>query len=339
MTPTSHSPLRVAVIGCGFQGSLHARSVLASPSAELAAVCDANPETAASLARSLGVSRVEADPRALTGDPDIDAVIVATTTGTHAEVAIDAARSGTHVLLEKPMATTVDDCLRIEQAVGDAGIRMMIGFKFRFAPAVIRAREAVPAPIVVTAHTLYDATQTTAGWINDRSASGGRLTSSLVHAVDLLRFLARSEPVRVFAEGGALAIDGIEEPDNAVATLRFANGTIGSIVHGMAGRSALLSNWSFQLAGVGRNATVHDHGRRALVHDASEQPDPPAFVDTVEDPFAVGMAPLFEAFAGSILTGTDTAPTARDGTVSLAICRRVEQAIDTGEPQRLDDLF
>ena len=335
MTEAVDRPLRVALIGCGFQGALHARCATASSSSVLVTCCDEDRDRAADLARSVEVDRFDSDADSVMSDPGVDAVIIATTTGSHADLAVAAARAGKHVLLEKPMATTVADCRRIEAAVTSAGVRMMIGFKFRFAPAVLAAREAVPSPVVVTAHTLYDAAQTTAGWLGDRAASGGRLTSSLVHAVDLLRFVTASEPVRVFAEGGVLAIEGIDEPDNAVATLRFANGTIGSIVHGSAGRSSLVSTWSFQLAGVGSNATVHDHGRRTRFHRAGQAPDRDEYIDPVTDPFAVGMAPMLEAFVTGVRTGVDPSPGPSDGTVSLAVCREIEAAIETGETRTI----
>lgn len=294
------------------------------------------PEAARSLAAAFGVDRWADDTTSILEDPGIDAVVIATTTHSHAPLAIAAARHGKHILLEKPMAVSVEECLAVEQAVRAAGVTLMVGFKFRFAPAVVAAKHAVPEPIVLTAHTLYDAEQTAAtGWVNDRSLSGGRLMSSLVHSIDLLRFLSGSEPIRVGAEGGNLAIDGLGEPDNAVATILFENGSIGSIVHGTAGRSGLMSTWSFQSAGRGVNATVFDHGRRMRLHDVSadQQRD---LVDPVEDAFAAGMEPLMRAFADSVRSGRPTPPDARDGTISVIVSRLIERSIATGRTQEVD---
>ena len=298
--------LRVALIGCGFQGHHLAAALTDSSACQLAVCCDTDVGRAEALAASLAASlpgplRVVDDWEAAIHDPGIDAVIIATTTHTHLELALAVAAAGRHMLLEKPMAMTVSDCLAIERAADEHGVLLMIGYKFRFAPTVAAAKSLVPHPVVVTSHTMYDATQETSGWVNDPALSGGRLTSSLVHSVDLMRDLAGSEIVRVQAEGGNLAIEGLGQPDNVVATVRFANGSIGALLHGSAGRSDLLSNWSFQTIGVGTNATIHDHGRRAVLHTAGAEPQ--LITDPVVDPFQVGMRPMVDEFAHAVSRG------------------------------------
>jgi predicted dehydrogenase len=174
------------------------------------------------------------------------------------------------------------------------------------------------------------------GWVNDPALSGGRLTSSLVHSIDLMRYLAGSEIVRVQAEGGNLAVRGLNQLDNAVATVRFANGAIGVLLHGTAGRSDLLSNWSFQTIGVGTNATLYDHCRQAVLHIAGAEPE--SVVDLVADPFQVGMRPMIDEFAAAVARGVADRATPRDGTVSLAICRAIETAIASGQAQDIAPL-
>ena len=329
--------LRVALIGCGFQGHHLASALTDSSRCRLDLCCDTDLGRAEALAASLPrPTRVSDDWQAAINDPGIDAVVIATTTHTHLELALATAAAGRHVLLEKPMAATVPDCLAIERAVAEHGVLMMIGYKFRFAPAVAAAKRLVPHPVVVTSHTMYDASQETSGWVNDRALSGGRLTSSLVHSIDLMRDLAGSEIVRVQAEGGNLTIKGLGQPDNAVATVRFANGSIGALLHGSAGCSDLLSTWSFQTIGVGTNATIHDHARRAALHTAGAESE--SFVDPVVDPFQVGMRPMMEAFADAVARGSVRSARPRDGSLSLAICRAIETAIATGEPQDIQRL-
>lgn len=329
--------LRVALIGCGFQGHHLAAALTDSSSCRLVVCCDTDVSRAEALATSLlQPPRVLDDWEAAIHDPGIDAVVIATTTNTHLELALAAAAAGRHILLEKPMAATVPDCLAIERAAVEHGAVLMIGYKFRFAPTVRAAKALVPYPVVVTSHTMYDASQETSGWVNDPTLSGGRLTSSLVHSVDLMRDLAGSEIVRVQAEGGNLAIEGLGQPDNAVATVRFANGSIGALLHGSAGRSDLLSNWSFQTIGVGTNATIHDHCRQVVLHRAGAEPE--LIVDPVADPFQVGMRPMVDEFAAAVARGNVVGASPRDGTLSLAICRAIETAIATGTPQDIGPL-
>lgn len=324
-------PLGLAVIGCGFQGGIHAANVAESSRAELLYCADLDRDRADRLAADTGAGRATARLEDVWEDPAVDAVIIATTTNTHHELALTAARYGKHMLLEKPMAMTVDECLEIERASEAAGVRVVLGYKFRFTAATVAARDAVPDPRVLIAQTLYDpAPPGSASWVNDRSLSGGRLVSSLVHAVDLLRHLAGDEVVRVFAEGAVVSDPAFDEADTAVATLVFSRGAIGSIVHGTASASGLVSTWSFQTAAAGVNATIHDHGRRMILHRPGE--DDIAVVDPCDDPFRAGTAPLLDAFAASVAGEGVVAPGARDGTLSLLVARCVEAAIEAGQP-------
>lgn len=323
--------LRVAVVGCGFQGAIHAANVAGSPRTELLWCADLDPHRATRLAQELGTARPTARLGEVWEDPDVDAVIIATTTSTHHDLALSAARHGKHILLEKPMAMTVDECLDIERACDEADVRVVLGFKFRFTAATIAARAAVPDPRVLIAQTLYDpAPPGSASWVNDRSLSGGRLVSSLVHTVDLLRYLADDEVIRVFAEGALVSDPSLGEADTSVATMLFARGAIGSIVHGTAAASGLVSTWSFQAASAGVNATIHDHGRRLSLHRQGH--DDISVVDPCEDPFRAGTAPLLDAFSAAVAGDDVATPGARDGTLSLLVARCIEEAIATGQP-------
>lgn len=323
--------LRVAVLGCGFQGGIHAENVVASSRADLVACVDLDLERATRLAATVGAGRATDRPDDVWADDEIDAVIVATTTNTHHDLALAAARHGKHLLVEKPMALTVDECLDIERACEAAGVTVAVGYKFRFTAAAIAARTAVPHPRVLGAHTLYDPSPVGANsWVNDRAVSGGRLVSSLVHAVDLLRFLTGDEVERVYAEGATVAEPGLGEPDTTVATLLFREGAIASLVHGTAGASGLVSTWSFQTADAGVNATIHAHGRRAVVHRDGQEDE--TVEDPITDPFRAGTGPLFEAFAAAVSGESRDLPGARDGTLSLLVSRCVEEAMASRQP-------
>ena len=320
--------LGVAVVGCGFQGGIHARNVARSGRARLVACVDIDTDRADHLASTTGAERSSSRPEEVWASSDIDIVVVATTTHTHHELALEAARHGKHMLLEKPMAMTVDECLEIERACSEAGIIAGLGYKFRFTDAVREARRAVPSPRVLVAQTLYDPSPKGANaWVDDRALSGGRLVSSLVHSVDLLRHLSGDEIIRVSATGAS--VTETADPDTTTASLLFRNGAIGSIVHGTAGASGLLSTWSFQSADTGINATVHDHGRRLIVHRQGESDT--IVVDPCGDPYEAGTAQLFDALIDAVEGETTELPGPRDGTLSLLVARCIEQAIAGGQ--------
>lgn len=324
-------PMKVAVVGCGFQGAIHARNVAASPHAELAWCVDVDLGRARALAEDCGASHASDRVADVWQDEAVEAVVIATTTNTHHELALAAARHQKHMLLEKPMAMTVEQCLAIERACDEEGVIAVVGYKFRFTEAVAETRRFVPEPRVLVAHTLYDpAPAGSSSWVNDRSKSGGRLVSSLVHSIDLVRFLTGDEVLRVYAEGALIAEPRLPEPDTAVATLMFREGAIGSIVHGTAGASGLVSTWSFQAASLGVNATIHDHGRKAVLRRAGEQEL--TVVDPAEDPFEAGTKPLFDGLVAAIEGEDVEMPGPRDGTMSLLVARCIEEAMQAGQP-------
>ena len=327
------TPLGFAVIGSGFQGRIHAENVAASTRADLIACIDVDGARAEALAADTGAAWASASVDDVWADPAIDAVVIATTTHTHHDLALQAAAHGRHMLLEKPMAVSVDECREIEAGAEAAGVIVVLGYKFRFTAAARAAKEAVPDPRILVAHTLYDpAPPGAGGWVNDRTLSGGRLVSSLVHAVDMLRFLSGAEVVRVFAEGGLVAEPSLGEPDTTVATLLFDNGAIAAIIHGTAAASGLVSTWSFQAARSGINATIHDHGRRLSLHRPGAEPAHTLVVDPSTDPFRAGTMPLLEGLVAAIAGEAAEVPGSRDGMLSLLVSRCVEEAMTTGQP-------
>ena len=326
-----HEPFRVGLIGCGFQGEHWANCLDDSAQLTLAACCDADLGHARDLAGRGGTAVATSDWRDLTSRSDLDAVIIATTTHTHAEIALEAAQSGKHILLEKPMAITVGDCLTIEQAVAEHGVVLIVGFKFRFSAALVAARAAVAEPLVLITQTMYDADEPVAGWVADPARSGGWLVTGLVHVVDAMRYLSGSDVTRVFAAGGALAFPEFGIADTAVASVSFANGAVGSVAYGLAGRSGVLGTWAFQTIGVGINATVSQHGTALSVHHAGAAEDID-ITDPVSDPFEVGMRDLLDEFAHAIDSGHARQATAHDGTYALAGALAIVEAIRTGRP-------
>ena len=131
MSPSS--PRRIGILGCGGIGWLHANGVRQHPAAlRLLAAADANPETLRKFCQDHAVPHGHADYRRVIADPDIDAVIVLLPHFLHEEVCIAALRAGKHVLVEKPIARTVEEADRIIAAAQDAGKVLMVGFNQRY---------------------------------------------------------------------------------------------------------------------------------------------------------------------------------------------------------------
>jgi predicted dehydrogenase len=188
------SPLRAAVIGCGFQGRLHVKDLGSLPGVEVVVVCDTAPERAEALAAEFGVPRwCTAYDDAL--DDSIDLVSICTMPNTHRDITVLAAGHGSHVLCEKPMATSAAEAADMVEAAEQQGVRLGIGFNMRFTDSahVIRAYGAsgeLGRLVCARTHMLADDVPWW-GRHYDRSVSGGgALAATAVHMLDLVWWLA-----------------------------------------------------------------------------------------------------------------------------------------------------
>src|SRR5260221_10165195 len=123
--------LKVAVIGPGFIGSVHAKNIARHPGAELVAVSDANIEMANKVALATG-ARAESDVEEVFSDKDIQAVLIATTTDTHVDFLSRAADAGKAIYCEKPISLDYEEAEKAVQAVGGGAVPAMLGFQRRF---------------------------------------------------------------------------------------------------------------------------------------------------------------------------------------------------------------
>ena len=215
--------LRVALIGLGYWGPNYARVVGESPDTKLAAICDRD-EGALDLARSRfpGV-RTTSDVEDIYESVDVDAVIVATPTSTHRDVALGALRARKDVLCEKPLATTTAECDELIGAAADHGRVLFTGHTFLFNPAVIRMRSLLDEGVLgrlVYAH----AARTGLGPIRQ---DVNALWDLAPHDLAILFFLFGSEPVSVSATGQSFLRPGVE--DVVFAQLRFEDGGLAGI--------------------------------------------------------------------------------------------------------------
>ena len=135
--------VRWGVIGLGWFGEVHADNLAQMPDIDLTALCTRRPERLNEISDRLGIEKRYTDYKELLADPDVDAVSITTHIVDHKDIAIDALRSGKHVLLEKPMAPTPADCEQIAAAAANADGYFMVGHICRFDPRVTMAKQAI----------------------------------------------------------------------------------------------------------------------------------------------------------------------------------------------------
>lgn len=228
-------PLSVGVIGAGRIGKMHAENIKKFfPEIRLKTVVETNLTAAVETwCKGLGLEMLTGDARALFADREIDAVLICSSTDTHADYVIEAARAGKHVFCEKPVDMTIEKVVQALAAVRKAGVKLQVGFNRRFDHNFARVREHVRGGAIGDPHLIKIASRDPAPPpVSYIAVSGGIFSDMMIHDFDMARFQAGSEVTEVFASGAVLvdaAIGKAGDVDTAVVTLKFANGALGVI--------------------------------------------------------------------------------------------------------------
>jgi len=220
--------VRFGVLGAGRIGKVHARTLADSGRAEVAYVADAMPDAAEALAGSVGARTASVE--AVIAAADVDAILIATPTDTHADLIEAAARAGKAILCEKPVSLSVERIEACLAVVEQAGVPLMIGFHRRYDPNYaalekrLRAGEIGDVELVTIA--CRDPSAPPVSYIE---RSGGLYRDMMIHDFDMARFLLGEEPVVVHALGSVLtdpAISATGDVDTAAVHMQTASGKI-----------------------------------------------------------------------------------------------------------------
>ncbi len=225
--------LAIALLGAGRIGRIHAGNIAASPHARLAHVVDVDAGAASGLAALHGAAA--SDVATALADQDVGAVLIASSTDTHADLIEAAARAGKAVFCEKPIdldITRVEACLAV---VADTGATLMVGFNRRFDPHMAALKSATDAGrigrVEMVVVTSRDPGPPPLDYLE---RSGGLFRDMTIHDFDMARWLLGAEPVRIQASASRLFDPGAEaagDHDTAVLTLETAAGQLAVITN------------------------------------------------------------------------------------------------------------
>jgi UDP-N-acetyl-2-amino-2-deoxyglucuronate dehydrogenase len=239
--------VRTALVGCGKVGQIQAEALSTLPESEFVAVCDGDADRAESFARRYQV-RPYTDLSASIKECGIEAVFICTPHPLHALPAIEAARAGANVLVEKPLAASLEDCQAMVSAARENGVKLGVISQRRWYEPVRRMKEAIGAgkigrPVLGTFTMLswrdqvyYQSDPWRGKW---ETEGGGVLTNQSPHMIDLLIWLMDDQVAEVCGYWANLNHPYIEVEDSAVAILRFARGGLGSIVTSLSQRPGI----------------------------------------------------------------------------------------------------
>jgi UDP-N-acetyl-2-amino-2-deoxyglucuronate dehydrogenase len=227
--------LNFGIIGCGRIAYKHAEAINKNEKANLLSVCDIIEERAVDYKDKYGAECCYTEYHELLENPDLDVVSICTPSGMHAEMGIAAAKAGKHVIVEKPMAMSLQDADDLIQACEDNGVKLAVCFQNRFNPPVQKLRRALEegrfgklthGSAVVRwfrPQDYYDQ----APWRGTRANDGGCLMNQSIHNIDLLQWMMG--PVESVFGYTANNLRKIECEDVGVAVLKFKSGALGVI--------------------------------------------------------------------------------------------------------------
>ncbi len=333
--------IRLGLIGCGGLGRVHAECVSKIASARFIAYADINESAAKSALDTFGGDYATTDSSRIFADDSIDAVYICTRHDSHAPLAIAAAEAGKHILIEKPLALSMEECEAVAQTVADRGVTLMPAFKMRFYPLIQKAHQFIPEPLVLVGQ-MMDNRWGDDAWAQDPVQGGANVHSQGCHTTDIVRYLSGSEPVAVWAAGGTLTHPGHPCIDQCTASIRFANGHCASWIQGDAALGQFTSKFFFELFGPGPvgSESVADHpcvGRSVQLYDRLKKA---TFFDgqdtwTEERTDEEGFQLENEEFIGALIEGRRPCLSAHDGIQATRIVLAADKAIRTGEVQKL----
>jgi predicted dehydrogenase len=215
--------IRTALIGYGYWGPNLARNLHALRTARLVAVADSLPERVEEAARLYPGIHGYTDYRELLADPSIDAVVIATPVRSHATIAQEALERGKHVLVEKPMALSSQECRLLGSLADRMGRVLMVGHTFEYNPAVWKIKELITGNVIGQVYYIYS-TRVNLGRVQ---RDINVLWSIAPHDISILLYLLEVMPIEVSARGATFLTDGVE--DVVFMTLTFPSNILAHV--------------------------------------------------------------------------------------------------------------
>jgi len=316
-TSPASSPLRTAVIGVGYLGRFHAQKYAQLADSKLVAVADASTEAAQRVATELSVEAV-ADYRELLGR--VDAISIAVPTPLHHAIACDALRQGVHVLVEKPIATTVAEAREMIELAAMHRCILQVGHLERFNPAIVAAVDRLRTPRFVESHRLAPFKQ--------RGTDVSVVLDLMIHDIDLIQELV-GQPIESIDAVGATVFSG--ETDIVNARIRFKGGCVANTT---ASRISLKQERKIRIFQDDAYLSI-DMQQKILTVIRKKDAAPvesPAQVSIEEENFEQGDALLaeIEAFLRAVRNGTTPVVTGEDGLRALETAMKITELVQKG---------
>lgn len=330
------------LIGTGLWGEMHANVYSIHPEVEFKAVCDLREDRAKEIAQKYGAESYYTDYNKLLERDDIQAVSIATPDFAHTDIAVSALKAGKHVLIEKPLATSVEDCEKILAARGKQ--KLMVDFHNRWNPPFVSAKDSIIKgelgkpmimyirlndTIFVPTHMLKWASKSEVIWFVGS------------HVIDLTRWMFDDEVCKVYAvsRSEVLKAKGVDTPDFYQAILEFKNGGVATIENCWILPDSLPTIIDFKCEIIGSEGAVYmdiSSHNAMKKYTAEKASNPDLFVTPVIHNKQMGFAvESIRHFVDCVINDKEPIATGEDGLATTKIISAIRESSKKGEPVKL----
>ncbi|WP_409500791.1 inositol 2-dehydrogenase [Mannheimia glucosida] len=334
--------LKVGIIGAGRIGRVHSESISKYvKGAGIKAISDVKiTEELTAWAKSMGIPEVYDDYKKILQDPEIDAVLVCSSTNTHAPISIEAAQAGKHVFCEKPVDADPAKIREVLSAVEKAGVKFQVGFNRRFDHNFKAIKDRVAAGDIGEPHVIrVTSRDPEAPPIEYVKVSGGMFFDMTIHDFDMIRYLSGSEVEEVFAVGTVLVnpeIGKAGDIDTAVITLKLKNGAIGVIDNS-------------RKAAYGYDQRAEVFGSKGAIHITNDTGSTAVFSGengvVAEKPkyfflerYMQSFADEISCFVDSVVNDKPTLVNGNDGLQPVLIALAAKKSLEENRPVKLSEV-
>ncbi|MGB7201921.1 MAG: bi-domain-containing oxidoreductase [Pyrinomonadaceae bacterium] len=324
---SSAASVRVGMIGAGSYARKFLLPNLKSNGVEFCSIATASGLSASDIGKQYGFESCVSNAEQVITDADTNLIVIATRHDSHASLATAALNAGKHVFVEKPLAMNDDELNSVLDAAAKSSGRLTVGFNRRFSPSARQTKEFFaerqsPLSILYRVNAGRIAKDS---WIQDPTQGGGRIVGEVCHFIDLMQYLTGSITTRVFAESVGSRDSRVTDDDSIFITLRFADGSNGTIAYLAEGDKALAKE-RIEIFGGGRSCVIDDFRRVSMFAGGRETSKKSIGQDK-------GQADEIRAVCEFVKNGA-CAPISLDDLVATTRATfRILDSLRTGQPQ------
>ncbi|MDF2484550.1 MAG: iolG [Herbinix sp.] len=334
--------LNIGIIGAGRIGKVHAESITYHvKDAKVAAIADPYiNEATIAWANDLGIQQVYADYRNILNDDSIQAVLICSSTDTHADIAIEAIKANKHVFCEKPISQDLSKIKDVMEALSKSSVKFQVGFNRRFDHNFEAVRKAVAEGKIGDVHIVkVTSRDPEAPPIEYVKVSGGMFLDMTIHDFDMVRYLTSSDVVEVYASGTALVNPAIKDAgdiDTAIINMKLANGAL-AVIDNSRQADYGYDQRAEVFGSKGQIAVTNDTGSSAVLSTSSGIVGEKPLYFFLER-YMASFSKEVSLFVQAVINDTEVPVNINDGLQPVLIAKAAKKSIEENRPVKLSEI-